>query len=85
MTRTTPSVPREFALVRGPDAFGQREITMMQLEDVKSVRRRGMVGHSTVYRAIQRGDLTPIKLGRATRFDAAEVDKWLSGGATGKG
>ena len=58
---------------------------MMQLETVKEVRRRGMVGHSTVYRAIQRGELTPIKLGRATRFDAAEVDKWLSGAAKGEG
>jgi len=38
-----------------------------------------MVGHSTVYRAIQRGELTPIKIGRATRFDTAEVDRWLSG------
>jgi len=58
---------------------------MKQLETVKAVRRRGMVGHSTVYRAIQRGELTPIKLGRCTRFDTAEVDKWLSGDAKGEG
>ncbi len=58
---------------------------MKQLETVKSVRQRGAVGHSTVYRAIQRGELAPIKIGRSTRFDTAEVDRWLSGAFKAEG
>lgn len=80
MFRLSNSTPPDFGLSRPRRVRAKGTRTVKQLETVKEVRRRGMVGHSTVYRAIQRGDLTPIKLGRSTRFDSAEVDRWLSGG-----
>lgn len=32
---------------------------------------------STIYRAIEAGDLVPLKFGHAIRFEYPELDRWI--------
>ncbi|MPZ14474.1 MAG: helix-turn-helix domain-containing protein [Chloroflexi bacterium] len=50
-----------------------------QLMKIADVARRLNVGRSMVYELIRHGELTPIHIGRAVRFDAADVDKLIEG------
>lgn len=48
-----------------------------QLMKIADVARRLNVGRSMVYELIRHGDLTPIHIGRAVRFEASAVDKLI--------
>ena len=40
---------------------------------------RYSVSRATLYRLVQRGDLTIYKIGTASRIKAAEAETWLAG------
>ena len=66
MTRNTLTAPATAALI---------------LERLPQVKARTGLCRSSLYRAIAAGDFpAPIKLGeRASAWNAAEVDRWISG------
>lgn len=47
------------------------------LATVSEVMAYARVGRSTVYRAVQRGDLRAFQSGRILRIDMASVHRWL--------
>ncbi|WP_310459761.1 helix-turn-helix domain-containing protein [Sphaerotilus sp.] len=54
--------------------------TLLSVEQTRA--KAGGIGRSTVYKLIQSGHLTVVKIGRLTRFRASEVERLIQSGTT---
>lgn len=49
-----------------------------QLIDVQGVMKFTKLGRATIYRAVQAGELKPLKFGRRTLFTEAQISEWIN-------
>lgn len=49
------------------------------LMKIPEVAQRLNVGRTTVYELVRRGEITPIRIGRAVRFEPSAVDELIEG------
>ena len=52
--------------------------TLLSVEQTRA--KAGGIGRSTIYKLIHSGHLSPIKIGRLTRFRASEVERLIQSG-----
>ncbi|MFA5689411.1 MAG: helix-turn-helix domain-containing protein [Kiritimatiellales bacterium] len=55
----------------------------MKMLRIKDVAGRLCVSTKTVYRLINQGAMVPVKIGRATRIDEAELDEYVNSNRRG--
>jgi excisionase family DNA binding protein len=55
----------------------------MSLMTVKEAAQSLKMGQSSIYRLVWAGLLNPVKIGRSTRFHAAEVERIAASGVPG--
>lgn len=65
-----------------PRVQSDQPLHVLQIADallkLKTVKDLSGLGKTSIYRAIQAGELTPVRLGkRCTRFRASDVQAWL--------
>lgn len=51
--------------------------TAQSLLTLKDVQANSKMSRSFLYKEISEGRIKPIKIGRAIRFVAAEIDQWI--------
>lgn len=60
------------AIIKGKASIMKKLLTVNELADLLSVQQL------TIRRMVKRGQLTAIRIGRAVRFDPADVDAFLA-------
>ncbi len=53
-------------------------INEKRLFTVPETREYLSIGHTTLYKLVKNGVITPIKIGKATRFDRQTLDDFIS-------
>lgn len=51
--------------------------TAQSLLNIKDVQESSKLSRSSVYKEISEGRIKPVKVGKALRFVASEIDQWI--------